>query len=470
MKRQTLVMGAMAAVILAAMGCNGGTTPTAVTPTSTPASVLAESPTPAPTIAATATLTLPPSPTAAATLPPEVRIGVVYPLSGRLEQWGQEGSPFIDMAQADINSSPEAVAAGLHFSFVVRSSETTEEGALAAARDLVENEGVQVIVGLPTSGELTGAIGYLTEHHVAVVSSASTSPQPGLRQPDTVFRTAPPELYLARTLAELALNQGYRKAAVIYRTDGWGEYYAAEIAAKFQSQGYPTAQVSIVPTHPHVGDYAAEVAQLSARVAELGADDQMVVFMAVWEGEDLNILHHAAQDPTLSRVRWLAALLGPSVLTGTFPGPPAQDLPDARDFALAHNLWSVESHPPVNELLQRLWTQAKSELGEEPRFEHVYMYDALQIAARAVRAAGSTDGDAVAAVIPAAAQGYDAVTGVIRFDDNGDRASGDLAFHGLFPIDGGFEYRHFAYYDSATESFQLLAPPAPRPVEFCPEC
>ena len=395
---------------------------------------------------------------------------MVYPLSGRLEQWGKEGLPFIDMAEADINSSPETVAAGIHFSFVVRTSETTEQGALAAARDLVENEGVRVIVGLPTSGELTGAVGYLTQHHVAVVSSSSTSPQPNLRQPDTVFRIAPPELYLARTLAEFALNQGYRKAAVIYRTDGWGEYYAAEIAAKFQSQGYPTAQVPIVPTHPQVGDYAAEVAQLSARVAELGADDQMVVFMAVWEGEDLNILHHAAQDPTLSRVRWLSALLGPSVLTGTFPGPPAQDLPDARDFALAHNLWSVENHPPVNELLQRLWTQAKSELGKEPRFEHVYMYDALQTAARAVRAARSTDGDAVAAVIPAAAQGYDAVTGVIRFDDNGDRASGDLAFHGLFPTDGGFEYRHFAYYDSTTESFQILPEPAPRPVEFCPEC
>jgi len=461
-------MGALAAVVLAAMGCNGGTTPTAVTPTSTPAGVLAESPTPAPTVAA-ATPTLPPSPTAAATLPPEVRIGVVYPLSGRLEQWGKEALPFINMAQADINSSPETVA-GPRFEFVVRSSETTEEGALAAARDLVENEGVQVIAGLPTSGELTGAIGYLTQHHVAVVSSSSTSPQPGLRQPDTVFRIAPPELYLARTLAKLALDQGYRKAAVIYRTDGWGEYYTAEIAAQFQSQGYPSAQVSIVPTHPNVGDYAAEVAQLSARVAELGADDQMVVFMAVWEGEDINILHHAAQDPTLSRVRWLAALLGPSVRTGTFPGPPAQDLPDARDFALAHNLWSVENHPPLNDLVQRLWTQAKAELGEEPRFEHVYMYDALQIAARAVRQAGSTDGDAVAAAVPAAAQGYDAATGAISFDDDGDRASGDLAFHGLFSADGEFEYRHFAYYDSTADAFQMLSEPAPRPVEFCPEC
>jgi hypothetical protein len=121
-------------------------------------------------------------------------------------------------------------------------------------------------------------------------------------------------------------------------------------------------------------------------------------------------------------------------------------------------------------LVQRLWTQAKAELGQEPRFEHVYLYDAMQIAARAVRLAGSADGDAVAAAVPAAAQEYDAATGAIRFDDNGDRASGDLAYYGLFPLGGGFEYRHFAYYDSTTDGFQILPEPAPRPVEFCPEC
>jgi ABC-type branched-subunit amino acid transport system substrate-binding protein len=372
------------------------------------------------------------------------------------------------MAEADINASPEAIAAGLRFRYVVRSSGTTEEGAQAAVRDLVENEGLHVIVGLPLSGELAATIPYLTQHHLAVISSASTSPQPELRQPDTVFRIAPPELYLARTLARFALNLGYRKAAVIYRTDEWGPSYVAEIAATFEAQGYPTVLVSIEPTHPQVGDYAAEVAQLSARVADLGADEGMVVFMVVWEGEDLNILHHAAQDPTLSSVRWLSALLYPSMLSGQFS---EFSFPEARAFALAHNLWGQEFHPPMNDLVRRLWAQAKAKLGREPRFEHVYLYDAMQIAAHAVLAAGTADdGLAVAAAIPTAVEGYDPAMGSIRFDENGDRASGDLAYYGLFQGQRGFEYRHFAFYDAATDRFVVLPEPEPRQIEFCPQC
>jgi ABC-type branched-subunit amino acid transport system substrate-binding protein len=413
------------------------------------------------------TSTLPP-PTFTPGIQREARIGVVYPLSGRLESWGQEAWPFIQMAEADINTSLEAIAAGLRFRFVVHSSETTEEGARAAVRDLVENEGLRVIVGLPLSGELAATIPSLVQHHLAVISSASTSPQPELRQPDMVFRIAPPELYLAHTFARFALNLGYQKAAIIYRTDEWGPFYAAEIAATFEAQGYPTALVPIEPTHPQVGDYAAEVAQLSAHVTDLGADQEMVVFMVVWEGEDLNILHHAAQDPTLSSVRWLSAILYPSMISGQFS---ELSFPEARDFALAHSLWGQEFHPPMNDLVRRLWAQARAELGREPRFEHVYLYDAMQIAARAILVAGTADdGLAVAAAIPTVAEGYDPAMGSIRFDENGDRASGDLAYYGLFQGQGGFEYRYFAFYDAATDRFVVLPEPEPRQIEFCPEC
>ena len=115
-------------------------------------------------------------------------------------------------------------------------------------------------------------------------------------------------------------------------------------------------------------------------------------------------------------------------------------------------------------------TQAKAELGREPRLEHIYLYDALQIAARAVLLAGEDNGDAVAAAIPAAAKGYSPASGVIRFDQNGDRESGDLAYYGLFQGDQGWEYRYYAYYDAAADRFLVLSAPDLRLIEFCPEC
>ena len=418
------------------------------------------SPSPAPTPTTT--------PTAGRGTRREVRIGVVYPLSGRLGEWGKQALPFMRLAESDLNASPEAAAAGVRFRCVVRSSDTSGEGALAAAQELVEKEGVCALAGLPLSQELAAVMPYLAQQRVMAISSASTSPAPELRQPDSVFRIAPPELYLARTLARLALHLGYRKAAIIHRSDDWGQRYAAEIAAAFGEAGHPVALVPIEPTHPQVGDYAPEVAQLSQQVAALGADDQTVVFLVVWEGEDLEILHHAAQDAGLSRVRWLAAVLYPSLLTGRFG---ALDLPDARDFALAHGLWGQESHPARNALLTRLWNEATAELGQPPSFEHVYLYDALEIAGRAVlRAGGATDGNALSAFIPAVAEGYAPATGSMRFDEDGDRAWADLAYYGLFRATERFEYRHFAYYYAVPDRFELLPEPVLRPVQFCPEC
>ena len=417
-------------------------------------------------------------PTTAAELPAEVKIGVVYPITGRLtdvNNWGPEGKPFWEAAETDINSLPEATARGVRFELVVRTSASTGEGALVAVQDLVQNENITTIVGFPSSGEIFGSIDYLRENHIAAISSSSTAPLPTLMQPDTVYRIMPTELYMARKLADLAMYLGYTKAATIYRTDGWGDLYAAEFAARFEAKGYPTRQVAIVPSHPNVVDYAAQVNDLSSKVAELGADDYTVVLLAVWEGEDLNILHHAAADKTLSTVRWFAALSGPSILSGHFgppDGPPDIDFPDARSFAYDHNLWSQENHPAPNELVTRLWAQATRELGREPRFEHVYMYDAVQLMARAILLAGTLDGATVAARIPEAAEGYQPAAGIIRFDANGDRSSGDLDYFGLYKTGGTYEYRYYAYFydDASGGRVEILSSPEPRTTQFCPEC
>jgi ABC-type branched-subunit amino acid transport system substrate-binding protein len=464
MNPQKLVLRLFSILVCFSFACSLTATPQAPVPTATIS----------PPIAIPSATQLPPTPTPIPPLPAEVKIGVIYPLTGRLadvNNWGGEGEPFWEAAGVDINKLPEAEAKGVHFSLVVRTSDSTGEGALAAAQDLVEKEGVKAIAGLPTSGELRGSIEYLSQNNIAAISSASTGPNPELMLADTIYRIMPTELYRARKLADLALYLGYSKAAIIYRTDGWGDPFAAEFATQFAAKGYPTRQVAIKPTHPNVQDYAAEVSDLSGKVAELGADEHTVVVMAVWEGEDLNILHHAAADKTLSGVRWLSGLAGPSLLTGEF-GNSGMSLPDAPSFAFNHKLWSLESHPESNDLIRRLWNEAKSELGREPRFEHVYMYDAVQLMARAILLAGTLDGTAIASNIPAAAQDYQPATGIIRFDQNGDRISGDLDYYGSFKVGANYEYRYYAYFydDAAGGHFEILTSPQPRNVEFCPEC
>ena len=86
--------------------------------------------------------------------------------------------------------------------------------------------------------------------------------------------------------------------------------------------------------------------------------------------------------------------------------------------------------------------------------------------------AGTLDGHSVAAKIPTAAQGYDSAAGRIGFDDNGDRATGDTDYYGLFNQDSLFDYRYYAFFHDGSPDgrFEVLSEPEVRQTEFCPEC
>jgi branched-chain amino acid transport system substrate-binding protein len=398
-----------------------------------------------------------------AILPAIVKIGVIYPFTGSLAPWGQEAGPFLNQAEVDINS----LAPGVTFQLVPRTSDGTPAGALLAAQDLIELQGVRAIVGLPTSPELSGAIDYLREKHVAVISSTSTASAPELRQPDNVYRIMPNELYLARNMADMILTRGYTRVAIIRDAGSWGRDYSDELVARLQASGIVTESVLIVSSpSPTPISYTAEIADLANKTGILSASGLTAVVMVVKEGDDLILLNQAAAFPTL-QVPWFSAMAGPEILTGTYSGLP---LLGGSNFAYVRGLWSQEHLLPQGGVADALLTQAQASLGSKPRAEHVYVYDAIQLMARAILLAGTYDGPAITAQIPAAAASYPAATGPFFFDGNGDRDGGDLAYTCLLPMPTGspYQYHYCAYFHgtSLIGSFDIRPDPEPRDLEW----
>lgn len=394
-------------------------------------------------------------------LPAIVKIGVIYPFTGPLAAWGQEAGPFLNQAEADING----LAPGVTFQLIPRTSDSTPAGALLAAQDLVDLQGVQAIVGLPTSPELSGALDFLRARQVAVISSTSTGSAPELRQPDNVYRIMPNELYLARNLADLILTRGYTRVAIIRDSGGWGRDYSTELVAHLQASGIITESVVIVSTpSPTPTSYAAEVADLANKAGILSVSGPTAVVMVVREGDDLIILNQAAAIPTL-QLPWFSAMAGPELLTSLYSG---LYLPTGSSFAYARGLWSQEYLLPRGGQADGLLTQAQVILGFKPRAEHVFVYDAVQLMARAILLAGAYDGLTIAAQIPAAAASYPAATGPFFFDGNGDRDAGDLAYTCLLPAGGLYQYHYCAYFHGSSfgGNFDVRPDPEPRDLEW----
>jgi branched-chain amino acid transport system substrate-binding protein len=186
--------------------------------------------------------------------------------------------------------------------------------------------------------------------------------------------------------------------------------------------------------------------------------------MVMGEGDDLIIFNHARTFPSL-HVPWFSTLDGPELLTGAYAG---LYLPGGSDFAYQVGMLSQEYYFPRGGSADVLLQQAKFQLGRTPRAEHIYVYDAVQLMARAILLAGTYDGQAIADKIPQAAQSYPAATGPFFFDGNGDRDAGELAYTCMVPTGGPYEYHYCGFFhgDSLVGAFQILSAPQPRDLEW----
>lgn len=390
---------------------------------------------------------------------PEYIIGIAYPFSGRLDWWSEGAAPIIEAAMRDVQDILNEMGSKIRIRFILADSGPQDEGPLEATRSLVE-QGAHVIVGLPTSGELEGALDYIDEVGVPVISPASTASR--LSRPDCVYRLSTPENYRARVGAELGLKMSYKRVVVLYRDDQWGPGYAETVQGVFKGVGLEAHGIAFKPSHVFYANYSGVVREAEQLVA--GHEEDTLVYMVAWENEDYSILNEARRSPALSECRWFTAALYPSIIEETAMFGMAHGI---RDFAVEVGLWAPEQRPIIRELTTRLMETARAELGEYPSYEHVYLYDAIMVAANALMEAGG-DREDLNAAIPLVASHYYGTTGLKALDSNGDLMAEDTAFIGVCKEDG-YKLAYYAYHDGLRNEFTILQKAEERPWYFSPE-
>jgi len=105
---------------------------------------------------------------------PEYTIGIIYPMSGRLDWWGTQAQPIIDAAERGLQAMLAETGSPVKFSLILSDSKSTGEGALEAAKSLVA-QGAQIIVGPPTTREVEAILPYVENTQIPVISPASTA-------------------------------------------------------------------------------------------------------------------------------------------------------------------------------------------------------------------------------------------------------------------------------------------------------
>jgi len=391
---------------------------------------------------------------------PHYRIGVAYPFSGRLSWWSEDAVPILESAERDLEAFLGECGSKARFSFMVADTNSTGEGALKAVKGLVA-DGAQVIVGLPTSGEVEGVMAYIAQAGVPLISPSSTSSS--LSKPDTVFRLSTPENYRAVVGAKLAIRLGYESVFVVHRDDDWGRAYAEAVSGIFEGRGLSAFKISFPVSHPGYMNYSSTVGELERMVASRSG---ALVYLVAWENEDYSIMNEARKSAILSGVGWFTAAMYPTITDEYTVGGRIRDI---RGFALGVGLLAPEQRPLVNDLTRRLMEEARSSLGRYPSYEHVYLYDSVMVAARALMVANSSDPALLAEAIPVVASGYYGATGCKLLDANGDLAYEDTAFIGVVEDGVSYSLGYYVYHNGARDEFLILDEPEERSWSFSPQ-
>lgn len=142
------------------------------------------------------------------------KVGVILPLTGPAAAIGTDFNTGLEVFR-DIDPDAE----GLDIEYVVCDDKSTPDGAAACARQVIQQDQVDMIYGPVISGTHSGARPVLLTGPPAITPSPYATAQGG----EPIFSASGNSLDLDTTTLQLAADRGYERVAVLATTDTTGE-------------------------------------------------------------------------------------------------------------------------------------------------------------------------------------------------------------------------------------------------------
>jgi branched-chain amino acid transport system substrate-binding protein len=360
-----------------------------------------------------------------------LRIAVLFPFTGDLSDFGQ---PFLQAAELAVNQINEAGGVnGQPIELVQGDSATSPQQAVEEARRLIDLEGVSAIVGpagsgetLPVAESVTGPAGVLE------ITMSATSPALTIANDnDFLFRTTISDAAQGIVMADLAREQGFESACVLYVNNAYGQGLSDAFSELFTAAGGTIT--SQVPHEQEQASYASELAQCTE-------GDPDVLVAAAYPESGRVFLRELAESGEAPSVIFSDGLKSPEMFAElgweVFEG----------NYGTAAGLFESEA----TAVFDQGWEDAYGEIPAVPYLREIN--DAIYLIALAAEQADSNDPTAIRdalrevanepgtvvgpgqegwqAAVEAIAAGddvnYEGAAGSVDFDENGDVSKGAI--------------------------------------------
>jgi len=336
-----------------------------------------------------------------------IKIGCVLSTSGLLGPMGEDMMEGARMAVEEINANGGVL--GKQIELIEEDDATEAATCLERVKKLVDIDGAKVLVGGMTSGASMASGSYIEGREVLMVSPSATSPEIS-DQPWTewLFRTTPHDAFQGRVLAQVVIDEGYTKLATIVQDNPYGVGLESALIDALESEEWQGEHVVSVHFDQTKMDYRTELELIR------GTDPDVV--LAVTYAEDGIIVFKQALEMGLDEIAWLGC-------DGNY-GDGLFEEPSSAEFMEKAIVAGTRAAGPSGATYLEFAAGYKAFTGEYPSVYCDTTYDAIKLIALAIESAGVYDGEAIRDALLEIGQNYDGASGIITFDNIGDRVSG----------------------------------------------
>lgn len=336
-----------------------------------------------------------------------IKIGIVLSTSGLLGPMGEDMIEGARLAVEEINANGGVL--GKQIELIEEDDATEAAKCLERVKKLVDIDGVEVLVGGMTSGAAMASGAYIEGKEVLMVSSSATSPTISDQAwTEWLFRTTPHDAFQGRVLAQVVLDEGFTRLATIVQDNPYGVGLEGALIDALEAEEWQGEHVISVHFDQTKMDYRTELELIR------GADPDVV--LAVTYSEDGIIVFKQALEMGLDEIAWLGC--DGNYGDGLFAEPKSAEFMEKAIVA------GTRAAGPSGAVYDAFAANYSAFTGNDPSVYCDTTYDAIKLIALAIESAGVYDGSAIKDALLEVGQDYDGASGLITFDDKGDRVSG----------------------------------------------
>lgn len=326
----------------------------------------------------------------------ETKIGAVISETGAVSPYGRQVKRGIDLALEEINAA--GGFKGKPIRLVYRDDATNAATGEQVVNELIDDEGVKVIIGA-VSSPVTMAIAPICEKEGVLLLSPSSSAPAISDLGEYIFRNYPSDILEGTAMANFAKGQEIRRVVIFALDNAFGNGLAEVFTRQFESKTRKILKTFRI-------DMGGK-SDLQAMVAEAGELNPEGVYIVAYDKTTIGLLK------LLRQAGIKALMMGTASVT--------EQVPRLAGDAANHLVYAQPSFDPESAAkeVSEFVTAYRAMYRETPDIYAAHGYDAMKLIARAMDDTGFAYPDEVRRGL-LTLKNYTGAAGRTDFDERGD--------------------------------------------------